>query len=374
MEAIGKLAGGVAHDFNNMLTVINGYSYMLLRQVPSDAPLFRDLNEIRVAGERAASLTRQLLAFSRKQVLRPDLLDLCAVVSNMDGLLRRLIGEDVEFEVQLGTRPCLVRVDRGQIEQVIMNLAVNARDAMPDGGRLKISTESVQIPPDSIPAGFTGVPGRYALLSVEDGGAGIEESIRNRIFDPFFTTKPQGKGTGLGLSTVYGIVAQSGGCITVESQPGEGSQFRVYLPIVVDDWARAVESEVSRPEPTAGVGTLILVEDDKMVRKMTASILQEAGYTVLEAGDGSEALELARQHEGGIDLVITDMVLPGMNGREVAKRLLRSRPDLKVLYVSGYAEPTVSEKDGMNRDIQFIRKPFLPDVLAAKVRELLGRA
>ncbi|HEX8845149.1 MAG TPA: PAS domain S-box protein [Pyrinomonadaceae bacterium] len=371
MEAAGKLAGGVAHDFNNLLTVINGYSNLTLRRLTAEDPLRLNVEEIRKAGERAAGLTRQLLAFSRKQVLQPKVIDLNGVVREVEKMLRRLIGEDIELRAALGPGLGRVKADPGQIEQVLMNLAVNARDAMPRGGKLTIGTENVYLDEEYAAHHAAVAPGHHVMLAVSDTGSGMDEETRARIFEPFFTTKEAGKGTGLGLSTVYGIVKQSGGHIWVYSEVGRGTTFKIYLPRVGED----AQEYRQTPEPAErfwGAETILLAEDDEMVRTMTHVILTERGYRVLAAANGTAALSVCEQAEGPIHLLLTDVVMPGMSGRELADRLARLRPEMKVLFMSGYTDDAIVHHGVLDEGVNFIQKPFTPDALARKVREVLG--
>jgi two-component system cell cycle sensor histidine kinase/response regulator CckA len=364
MEAIGQLAGGVAHDFNNLLTVILGYSDLLLSGM-GDANPRRDLVEqMKGAGERAAGLTRQLLAFSRRQVLAPRVLDLNAVVADLEKMLRRVIGEDVTLTTDLQPDLDPVKADPGQIEQVLMNLAVNARDAMPTGGSLVIETRNVELDDASIRSG------PHVLLAIADTGHGMTPEIRARIFEPFFTTKEKGKGTGLGLATVYGIVQQSGGHIAVSSKPGQGTIFKVYLPRTQEVVARGKSPRTTAPAPR-GSEMVLLVEDEDAVRSLARLVLRRAGYRVLEAADGDEALRVVGRHQGPIHLLVADVVLPGQDGRQVAERLLGSHPGLKVLFLSGYTEDAVVRHGILEDQVHFLAKPYSPAVLAQKVREVL---
>jgi PAS domain S-box-containing protein len=370
MEAVGRLAGGVAHDFNNLLTVIRGYSELLLARLAPDDPMRKDMVEIKKAADRASGLTRQLLAFSRRQFIAPKVIDLNALIANMDSMLRRLLGEDVvELCTELNPQSGLIRADSGQIEQVIMNLAVNARDAMPRGGRLTIETRNVTIgnQPRQTPAGVK--PGPYVLLAVRDTGHGMDEETQSHLFEPFFTTKEKGKGTGLGLSTVYGIVKQSGGSIVVESQKGQGATFKIYFPLV----EHGVKGTAGAPEaePIHGRETILLVEDEPAVRGLVHETLRLHGYTVLEARHGIEALMTGAKHQGPIHLLLTDVVMPQMSGPEVAEKMLVVRPGIKVLYMSGYPDHPVFEQGGISRGASFLPKPFTPNVLAKKVRDVL---
>ncbi len=371
MEAVGRLAGGVAHDFNNLLTVIRGYSELLLsRLLPTD-PMRKDMEEVKKAADRATGLTRQLLAFSRRQFIAAKVLDLNALVSNMDGMLRRLLGEDiVEFCAELDPQVGAIKADPGQVEQVIMNLVVNARDAMPKGGSLTIETKNLTIGKNPRRDAVGVAPGSYVLLAVRDTGHGMDAETKSHLFEPFFTTKEQGKGTGLGLSTVYGIVKQSGGSIIVESAPGRGTTFRIYFP--------RVEREVPEPtvtadtiEPAHGRETILLVEDEPSVRGLVHETLRLHGYTVLEARHGIEALLTGARYVGPIHLLLTDVVMPQMSGPEVAEKLLTVRPGIKVLYMSGYPDHPVFDQGGVSREASFLAKPFSPNVLARKVREIL---
>lgn len=372
MEAIGRLAGGIAHDFNNLLLVITGFSELLLNQYRHDDQLCRKINYIKQAGDSAAALTEQLLAFSRKQVLVPKVLDLNAIVVGMSAMLQRLLGEDIELATVLDPALGSVKADPSQLEQVLMNLAANARDAMPDGGRLTIGTANVEIT-GACPHGELLPPGRYAELTVNDTGVGMDAETQARIFEPFFTTKERGKGTGLGLSTVYGIVKQSGGYIFVSSEPGHGTTFKVYLPRV-DETVEAVKGGQDAQGLPNGRETVLLVEDDPTVRSLVRTRLEQLGYTVLEARHGFEALIIASQHPAPIQLLVTDVVMPQMSGRDLADRLMLSRPDIKVLYMSGYATNTIAQGGVLNPGAAFLQKPCSMEALAHKVREVLDSA
>ena len=366
MEAVGRLAGGIAHDFNNLLTAIRGYADFLREGLGEGTSLRRDAEEISRAGERASGLVRQLLAFSRGQVLRPEIVDLNDVVRQIESMLRRLIGEDVELVIDLDGTLASVSADAGQLEQTIINLAVNAREAMPDGGTFTMRTRNVVVSgPEASRLGLR--PGRYVRLAAEDTGIGMDESTRLRAFDPFFTTKAQG--TGLGLSTVYGIVTQSGGRVDAESEPGAGSVFSLFLPAV-----SATRREPADPPPRAeldgGSETVLLVEDEEVVRNLARRILRDSGYRVIEAGSGEEALHLAGEHAGRIDLLLTDVVMPGMNGRELADRLVEIRPGTRVVFMSGYTEDVILQR-GVSGERAFLAKPFTPPMLARSVREAL---
>jgi len=359
LEAVGQLAGGVAHDFNNLLTVILGYSEMLLRRPNIDDPVYRSLEEIKKAGERASSLTRQLLAFSRKQVLQPKVIDLNSVVAEMLKLLLRLIGEDLELVTDLKPSPARIKADPGQIEQVLVNLAVNARDAMPRGGKLIIKTENVVV--DDEP---------HLMLTVSDTGHGMDAETQAHVFEPFFTTKPAGEGSGLGLATVYGIVKQSGGNIWLSSERGKGTTFRICLPRV-DDVAVDPEIDAGKQPIPRGTETLLLVEDEEQVRRIITEVLERQGYKVLAALNGEEALKIAQDEQIEIHLLLTDVVMPQMGGRELAETLSKSRPQLKVLYMSGYTDDAIVRHGLMEETLNFIQKPFDSVMVARKVREVL---
>ena len=371
LETVGRLAGGMAHDFNNLLTIINGYSDLLLKQLKAPDPLTSYAEEIRKAGERAAGLTKQLLAFSRKQVIEPRVLDLNTTIRESMAMLRRLIGEDVALAAHLCDSLGQVTADPDQIHQVIMNLVVNARDAMPDGGNLNIDTANADLGEDSAASLHPdAIPGRYVLMTVTDTGHGMDETIRQHIFEPFFTTKEVGRGTGLGLSTVYGIIRQSGGWIDVWSEVGAGTSFKVYLPRI-DECLPAEVNGIKAPTEE-GLETILVVEDQEAVRTFTKAALKHYGYHVIEASDGEEALAVIQQHAGQIHLLLTDVVLPGMNGRELSERLKELRPNLRVLFVSGYAADVIAHHGKLDGGVAYIPKPFSPDALAAKVREVLN--
>jgi two-component system cell cycle sensor histidine kinase/response regulator CckA len=369
MEAVGQLAGGVAHDFNNLLCVINGYSEKLCGQLASDDPLAMPMQEIRNAGERAATLTRQLLAFSRKQVLEIKVVHLNETVEQAGKMLHRLIGEDVTLSTVLAPNLAQVKVDPGQLEQVLMNLAVNARDAMPQGGKLTIETMNVEIESSATGQGEIG-PGRYVMLAVSDTGCGMDRQTQERIFEPFFTTKGVGKGTGLGLAVVHGIVKQSGGRIAVYSEPGHGTTFKIYLPAIAAVRKLGKSYQGCATVPT-GSETILLVEDEEAVRKISCMVLRDAGYTVLEAGNGVEALRVAAEAPGRIDLLVSDVVMPKMGGPQLAQRLTAQRRGLKVLYMSGYTDDAVVRHGILHEELAFLQKPFTPGALARKVREVL---
>ncbi len=369
LESVGQLAGGIAHDFNNMLTAINGYSELTLRKLAADSPLRRNIEEIKKAGERSAQLTHQLLAFSRQQVLQPVVLDLNEVVTDTIKLLERLIGKDVELVTALNPKTGRVRVDPGELSQIMMNLAVNARDAMPHGGRLTIETSNVFLKPNDVKQKIGVLPGAYVLLAVRDTGNGMDENIQPHIFEPFFTTKEPGKGTGLGLATVYGIVRQSRGNIEVESRQGIGTTFKVYLPRVEEP--AAIKAENSFAENSAGTETILLVEDEELVHNLSREILESSGYTVIEARDGLEALEICKNGECKFDLLMSDIVMPQMGGRELAEKLVELMPNIKILFTSGYTDDAVVRHGVIETNTNFLQKPFTLDELAHKVRELL---
>ncbi len=369
MDAVGRLAGGIAHDFNNLLTVINGRSQLLLDRLRPEDLLRRDIDLILRTGKRAATLTQQLLAFSRKQVLQPTVLDLNAVVTGMEGMLRRLITEDIELCTVLDPALGRIKADPGQLEQIILNLVVNARDAMPTGGRLAITTTKAAPDGEFVPRHPGAGVGAHVMLTVSDTGVGMDADTQAHLFEPFFTTKGPGKGTGLGLSTVYGIVAQHGGSITVASAPGRGSTFTIYLPRTEDDAVSKAAPAAVEPRP--GEETILLVEDDEEVRSLAREILEVHGYAVLEARLPAEAISIAEAHPGPIHLVLTDVVMPGMSGRELTERLARLRPGLKVLYMSGYTADELGHHGVLDPRTALLPKPFSPDALALKVREVL---
>ncbi|MBW1677410.1 MAG: response regulator, partial [Deltaproteobacteria bacterium] len=371
MEAIGTLAGGVAHDFNNLLTTILGNAQLAMSDLQKDDPAHENIEEIKKAGEKAANLTRQLLTFSRQETRAPELLDLNKSLEEMIKMLRRLIREDIELKMIPGLGLWPVYMDPSQMDQVIINLAVNARDAMPEGGTLTIETANVELDRAYFRAhGIKNEPGPYVMLAVTDTGVGMDEETRSKMFDPFFSTKERGTGTGLGLATVYGIVMQNRGYIWPYSEPGQGTTMKIYLP-------RATEGiETARQEPVqtdilTGEETVLIVEDEDAVRKMAIKFLKKYGYRVLEAANGKEAIEIFRQFHGTIHLLITDVIMPGMNGKELAERLLAERPDMKVLFMSGYTQNIIMQKGIMPADIHYIQKPFSFEGLAKKVRETI---
>jgi len=369
MEAIGRLAGGVAHDFNNVLTAIFGYVDILREEMPADSTAQQDLAEVRKASERAASLTKQLLAFSRQQVLEPVVLEPNALIEDFEKMLHRLIGEDVELRLSLARDTGNVRADPGQLQQVLMNLAVNARDAMPTGGKLILETANTELSEQYAELHQPVVPGRYVMLAVSDTGAGMTPETKARIFEPFFTTKEKGKGTGLGLSTVYGIVKQSGGYVWVYSEVGRGTAFKIYLPRV--DVPADELLQPRAPGTVAGTETILLAEDDPMLRPLAKGLLEKLGYTVIDAENTAAALEAARRHAGPIHLLLADVVLPGASGRELARELEKTRPTTKVVYVSGYTDDAIVHHGMLEPGLNFLQKPFTPAALARKVREVL---
>jgi signal transduction histidine kinase/ActR/RegA family two-component response regulator len=371
LEAVGRLAGGISHDFNNLLTVILGYSDIMLRQLGQDHPLRRNLEEIVKASERAAALTRQLLAFSRKQVMQPKVFDVNSVVTELEKMLRRMIGEDIELRVSLNPNIANIKADPVQLEQVIMNLVVNARDAMPKGGKLTIETTNVYLDEAYAKDHMSVEPGNYVMLAISDTGCGMNRETRQRIFEPFFTTKAQGKGTGLGLSTVYGIVKQSGGNIWVYSEEERGTTFKIYFPQVTEQ-AEEYRRTTATFDAPQGSETILLVEDADWVRKLARQVLETAGYRVLEAASAAAAIRVIETSNGTrIDLVLTDVIMPGMSGNDMSKQLLAKRPDLPVLYMSGYTDDAVVQHGVLEPGINFIQKPFSPNALALKVRQVL---
>ncbi len=370
MEVVGRLAGGVAHDFNNLLTVILGNAQLALMDMGNNDPFYAILNEIKEAGDRAARLTGQLLAFSRKQVFQPEVLNLNEVVREINKMLRRLIGEDIDLQTNLSPTLGLVETDVGQIEQVIMNLAVNARDSMPGGGKLTIETANIELDEEYATHHVSVIPGSYVVLSISDNGIGMTPEVQAQIFDPFFTTKERDKGTGLGLSTVYGIVKQSRGNIWVYSEVGKGTTFKIYLPRL----DKAVEGEkdaVLRGEACRGSETILVVEDNESVRNLAIKVLERFGYRVLKAKTGQEAIEIFEGYEGPVHLLLTDVIMPLMNGKELAEKLEVLQPDLKVLFMSGYTDNAIVHHGILDKGIAFIQKPFLPEDLGRKVRETL---
>jgi two-component system cell cycle sensor histidine kinase/response regulator CckA len=373
MEAVGRLSGGIAHDFNNLLGVIIGYSESIEQRVAPDDPIRKSAAEIRKAGERAASLTHQLLAFSRQRVLQPQILDLNALVTDMGMMLKRLIGMHIDLTTNLATRLERVKAEQSQIEQVIVNLVVNARDAMPEGGKLRIETSNLDVN-ESFASSFPFLqPGPYVVLTVTDSGIGMDAETRRHIFEPFFTTKGPGKGTGLGLATVYGVVKQSGGGVIVDSEPGKGSTFRILLPQTKERPAMAPPEETSAKELN-GTGTILLVEDEEALLNLAADRLKERGYTVMTARDGVHALEVARSFHGSIDLLLTDIMMPRMGGLALARSLSESRPGIRVVFMTGHAERDASYREAMRAGVESIQKPFSHEQLIRAVRQALDTA
>jgi len=373
MEAVGRLAGGIAHDFNNILTAITGHADLLLEDLGHHDPRRADVDEIRRSAERAAGLTRQLLAFSRQQVLQPKVVDLNALVLDMDKLLRRLIGEDVELATALDPTLGRVTADPGQLEQVIVNLAVNARDAMPQGGKLTLETRNIDLDSSYRLEHSLVKPGPYVQLTVSDSGIGMDEETQAHAFEPFFTTKPRGQGTGLGLAMVYGTVKQSGGFIWVYSEPGHGATFKIYLPRV-DAPVESATPPAPVERPPRGSETVLLAEDEPAVRAIAQQVLERQGYTVLAAPSGADALALAAQHGATIHLLLTDVVMPGMSGRDLADRLTAQRPGIRVLYISGYTDNAIVRHGMLEPGLAYLQKPFRPDALVRKVRDVLDEA
>jgi two-component system cell cycle sensor histidine kinase/response regulator CckA len=370
IESVGRLAGGIAHDFNNLLTAILGYAGLARESLTEDSPIASDLDEIKKAAERAASLTRQLLAFARKQVIEPEVLDLNNLVQNLEKLLHRLIGEDIDLVIHTapGLRP--VKADVGQIEQIIMNLAVNARDAMPSGGILTIETADVQLDGAYVRQHLGAVTGEYVLVAVSDTGTGMSEETKQHIFEPFFTTKPQGKGTGLGLATCYGIVKQHGGYIVAYSELGHGTIFKMYLPSIAEQ-AEVRPREIPAPASLIGHETILLAEDEVAVRDLAARVLREHGYTVLEASDGEEAYQRIAEAHQRIDLLLTDVIMPKVYGSQLAERIIAMHPHIRVLFISGYTDNTLVHRQELVSGGAFLQKPFSAGALARKVREVL---
>ena len=370
MEAVGMLAGGIAHDFNNLLTIITGYSQLIFNSLPPGDPNRHSAEQIVKASERAGELTRQLLAFSRRQVLQPKVLDLNLLVKTLAAMLRRLIGEHIDLRLVLNPELSRVSASPGQLEQVLMNLVVNARDAMPEGGTLTIQTENA-----NLKEGFNGQrlaikPGRHVMLAVSDTGHGMDAETRARLFEPFFTTKNAGKGTGLGLSTVLGIVKQSGGSLDVWSEPGKGATMRIYLPAI--DQLATAETEVVKRAAARGNETILVVEDDEMVRRLVRQTLEQEGYRLMDAPEPVEAQRIADSFKGPIQLLITDVVMPNSSGRDLAAQIVDRRPETKVLYMSGYADLALVNRGAEQGNIAFLQKPFTPATLAQQVREVLA--
>jgi CheY-like chemotaxis protein len=369
---VGRLAGGVAHDFNNMLTVIAGYNRMILDELSTLDPLRGYAEEILKAADRAGALTNQLLAFSRRQIMQPRVINLNAVIGQTENMLRRLIGEDIQLVMSLGADTGNIKADPNHIEQAIVNLAVNARDAMPLGGRIIIETSNAQIDETYAKTHMGVKPGEFVMIAVSDTGHGMDSATRQHIFEPFFTTKQRGKGTGLGLATVYGMVKQSGGDIWVYSEPGQGTTFKLYFPRVAEPVAPGLIEDPEHPRHDGGE-TVMLVEDETQVRDLEARMLKQLGYTVLAAANGEEAIDVSRAHPGEISLLVTDVVMPNMSGKQVADALLSTRPGLRVLYLSGYTENTVGDHGVLDSSVDFLSKPFSREALARKIREILVR-
>jgi PAS domain S-box-containing protein len=372
MESVGRLAGGVAHDFNNLLTVINGHSSLALQQLQPGDPLRSRLEDIRKAGDRAADLTRQLLALSRRQLLVPRVLDLNALITESTSMLRRLLGEDIELVTLLDPGSGRVKSDAGQLNQVILNLAVNARDAMPRGGKLILETRDVIFDEERGRTDPSVPPGSYVMLGITDSGSGMDAEIVSHMFEPFFTTKELGKGTGLGLSTVYGIVKQSGGSIGVDSRPGQGTSFKIYLPRIEEPLAE-VEKKPAETERIRGSETILIVEDDEMVRRLVCQALRMYGYQVVEAANAGEALLICETHQRSLPLMVTDIVMPQLSGQELAARLAPLHPKMRVIYMSGYTDDAVVRHGVLNSTTFFLQKPFTPIALVKKVREVLDQ-
>ena len=372
IEAVGRLAGGIAHDFNNLLTVIIGYCELMTIKIGEENPLWEDVQEINKSADRAAALTRQLLAFSRRQILQPKVLEIDTVVPEMDKMLRRLIGEDINLVTNLGAGAGKVKVDPGQIEQVIVNLVINSRDAMPDGGAITIETATVELDEAYVRTHGGAWPGPHVMLAVSDTGCGMDPETLSMAFDPFFTTKEKGKGTGLGLSTVYGIVKQSGGCLYVYSEPGRGTTMKIYLPRVTGETAPKDERPDAEFEDRLhGSETILLVEDEETLRKLASAILEGYGYTVLSAGNGEEALRVVGDSPGIPHLLVTDVIMPKMGGRELSDRMKAIYPGTRVLFMSGYTDNAIVHHGVLKQGVSYLPKPFTPKGLARKVREVL---
>ena len=373
MEAVGRLAGGIAHDFNNILTAITGYADLLLEDLRATDPRHQDVAEIRKSADRAAGLTRQLLAFSRQQVLQPSVIDVKTLVGDLEKMLGRLLGEDVELGTQLAPDTGRVKADPGQLEQVLMNLAVNARDAMPDGGKLTLETSNVDLSEGYATDHYPALPGSYVMIAATDTGTGMSEETQAHMFEPFFTTKEKGKGTGLGLATVYGIIKQSGGFIWVYSELGHGTTFKIYLPRVQESAHRSKEPASARPRAARGTETVLLAEDEAPVRAVARQVLERHGYTVLEAPSAEAALDVAARYSGAIHLLLTDVIMPGLSGRELATRLADLRPEARVIFMSGYTDDAVTRHGVLEPGLAYLQKPFTPDTLGRKVREVLDQ-
>jgi len=370
MESIGRLAGGVAHDFNNLLSSIIGYSELALMKLPEESEARAEIETVRTAGEKAEQLTRQLLAFSRKQVLEPRPLDLNETVNSMLKILSRSLGEDIELQFTPNSGPGVVHADSGQMEQVIMNLAVNARDAMPEGGKLMISLSRAHVDTDYVEQNPEAVPGNYAVLTISDTGTGMSAEVREKIFEPFFTTKDKGKGTGLGLATVYGIVKQHGGHVQVYSEPGSGTTFRIYLPLVADEASTNPESPKTETRH-GGSETIFVVDDDRFIRNLILDTLESFGYTLIGAASAEEALQVLQAWNEPVHLLLTDVIMPGMNGRELAEHVMALRPGIRVLYMSGYSGDVIAHRGLLDPDVEYMTKPLTPSRLLKKIREIL---
>jgi CheY-like chemotaxis protein len=367
MEAIGRLAGGVAHDFNNLLTVIAGYAALLRER----AGEHEELDQIEHAAEQASSLTRQLLAFSRRQVLNPRVLDVNEVVAGMEAMVGRIIGDDVRLAVKLCDGAALVEADHAQLERVVLNLSANARDAMPQGGRLTIETARVELDAEAVAVHGEGSPGPHVVLAVSDTGAGMDEDVRRHLFEPFYTTKGSGGGTGLGLATVFGVVKQSGGSIYVYTEPGRGTTFKIYLPAARHEAPAPAPPAAADPGGARGEETIVVVEDDASLRELVRVMLEGCGYRVLAAESPEQAARMCAEHPGGVELLLTDVVMPEINGRVLAERLEALFPSLRVLFMSGYSDEAVFRNGLIRPDTAFIEKPFNSGTLARKVREVL---
>ena len=372
MEAVGRLAGGVAHDFNNLLTVITGYSELLLQKIGKESPMHGQVEEIKRAGERAASLTQQLLAFSRKQIIEPRVVRLDLLVADMQAMLPRLIGEDISIQVTTGKSPGSVKVDPGQFQQILMNLAVNARDAMPGGGKIVIETSNVDLDENYCASHTYVTPGRFVMLAVSDTGQGMSDEVKANIFEPFFTTKERGSGTGLGLATTYGAVHQAGGSIEVYSEVGIGTTFKIYLPRVEEEAAKPGIDDRPTDIP-GGTETVLIVEDEDILRNLCVQILEQLGYRVLQARNGAEAIAEAQGYGDRIDLLLTDVVMPGMNGRDLATQLVLHHPEMRVLFTSGYTENAIVHHGVLDDEVSFLGKPYSPSSLAKKIRKVLDK-
>lgn len=371
MEAVGRLAGGVAHDFNNLLTAISGNVQLALLDLPPGHPIEESLKDIAKAAQSAASLTGQLLAFSRKQLIEPKVLNLNNLIISLEKMLRRVIGEDIELETITGQCLNTVRIDPGQFEQILVNLAINARDAMPQGGRLIIETTNKDIDKEYCSIHPDAQPGEYVMLAVSDNGSGMDEKTKSHLFEPFFTTKPKGQGTGLGLATSYGAIKQAGGFVEVYSEEGKGTSFKIYFPAVIDEPEYSI-TNTPPMEMICGTETIFIVEDEKNVREMAIRILSRLGYKILQAPNGREALNLAESYKDNIDLLLTDVIMPGMNGRELAQRMLPVHPEMKVLYTSGYTENAIAHHGIIDAGLNFIGKPYTPQSLSIKLRQVLS--